>query len=130
MRLVGLYLDGGSPYCQSPPCGVVLSVLRGVGMASDWTEVTAVPSVLAGLVWHAYPCHSRHARLGLTSPYSSQGSGRRRGRESLARHVAKAEGGVVADPGLGIRPVLLGLAGPRLSRPLLADVPWAAQPAN
>jgi hypothetical protein len=49
-----------------PPCGVVLSMLRGVGMASDRTEVTAVPSVLARLVWRACSCQSR-----------------RRGRESL-----------------------------------------------
>jgi hypothetical protein len=51
MRLVGLYVDGGSPYWQSPQCGVVLSVLRGTGMASDQTKVTSVLSILAGSVW-------------------------------------------------------------------------------
>ena len=59
----------------------------------------------------AYYCQSGHIWLGLTSPRSSQGSGRRRGRESLARRAAKAEGGVAADPGLGVKPVVLGLAG-------------------
>jgi hypothetical protein len=71
MRLVDPYLDGGSLYCHSPPHAVILSVLRGVGMASDQTNVTAIPSVLAGSVWRAYPCQSRRARLGLTSFYSS-----------------------------------------------------------
>jgi hypothetical protein len=46
------------------------------------------------------------------------------------RRAAKAEGGVVADPGLGVRPVLLGLVGPRSFGPLLADVSWATRPAN
>jgi hypothetical protein len=34
--------------------GVILSELRGTGVASDRTEVTAVPSVLAGSVRHTY----------------------------------------------------------------------------
>ena len=34
--------------------GVVLSELRGAGVASDWTELIAVPSVLAGSVRRAY----------------------------------------------------------------------------
>ena len=92
MCLVGPYLDSGSPYWLSPPCGVALSVLRGTGMASDQTKVTAVPSVLVGLVQRAYSCQSRHGWLGLTSPISTQGSGWWRGRESLVRHAAKAEG--------------------------------------
>jgi hypothetical protein len=41
------------------------------------------------------------------------GSEQRRGRESLARRAAETEGGVAADPGLGVRPVLLGSAGPQ-----------------
>jgi hypothetical protein len=54
--------------------GIVLSMRRGKGMASDQTEVTAVSSVLMGLVRRAYSCQSRHAWLGLTSPRSFQGS--------------------------------------------------------
>ena len=109
MHLVGSFLDGGSPYGQPPPCGVVLSVLRGVGMVSDRTEVTVVPSIVAGSVQRAKSCQSRHVGLGLTSPRSSQGSRWWRGNESLARRAAKAEGGVAVDPVLGVRPVLLGL---------------------
>ena len=73
--------------------------------------MTAVPSVLAGSVRRAYSCQSGHVWLCLTSPRFSLGSGRRRGRESLACHAAKAEGGVAADPGLGVKPVVLGLTG-------------------
>jgi len=51
--------------------GVVLSELHGIGMASNQTEVTAVPSVLAGLEWHAYSYQSGHIWLGSTSPRSS-----------------------------------------------------------
>ena len=54
---------------------VVLSALRGVGVAYDRTEVTAVPSVLAGSVRRAYSCQSGQVWLGVTSPHSSQGSG-------------------------------------------------------
>ena len=49
---------------------------------------------------------------------------------SLVRCVAKSDEGAAADPSLGVRPVLLGLAGPRSFGPLLADVSWAARPAN
>jgi hypothetical protein len=45
---------------------------------------------------------------------------------SLVCHAAKAEGGVVADPGLGVRPVSLVSTGPRSFGPSLADVLWAA----
>jgi hypothetical protein len=45
-RLVEPYLDVGSPYRSSPSDGVVLSALRGAGMASVWFEGIAVPSVL------------------------------------------------------------------------------------
>jgi len=93
MRLVGPYLDGGHRTWPSPSCGVVLSVLRGVGMASERTEVTAVPSVLTGSVWCANSGQSRHASLGPTSPRSSQGSGQWRGREFLMRRAAKSEEG-------------------------------------
>jgi len=89
--------------------GVVLSELHGTGMASDRTEVTAVPSVLAESEWRAYSYQSGYFWLGLTSPRSSQGSRWWRGNESLARRAAKAEGGVAVDPVLGVRPVLLGL---------------------
>ena len=41
--------------------GVVLSELHGAGMASDRTEVTVVPLVLAGSEWHAYPCQNGRA---------------------------------------------------------------------
>jgi hypothetical protein len=50
--------------------GVVLSELRDAEVVSDWTEVTAVPSVLAGSVRRAYPCQGRHAWLTLDlSPF-------------------------------------------------------------
>jgi hypothetical protein len=55
--------------------GVVLSKLRGAEAASDRTEVTVVPSVLAGSVRRAYPYQGRHAWLGSTSSHSSRGSG-------------------------------------------------------
>ena len=45
------------------------------------------------------------------------------------RPRAKAEGRVVADPGLGVRFVLFGLIGPRSFGPSLTDVSWAAWPA-
>jgi hypothetical protein len=89
MCLVSLYLDGGHRTCPSPPCGVVLSPLRGAGMTSDQTEMTVVPSVLAGLVRRAHSYQSRHTWLGPTSPRSSQGSGWWRGREFLVRRAAK-----------------------------------------
>jgi len=44
--------------------------------------------------------------------------------------VAKVEGGVVVNPGIGVRPVMLGSTGPRSFRPSLADVSWAAGPTN
>jgi hypothetical protein len=72
--------------------GVVLSELRGAGVASDRTEVTAIPSILAGSVQRAYSCQSGHVWLGLTSSRSSQGSERWRCHVSLVRCVAKAEG--------------------------------------
>jgi hypothetical protein len=59
-----------------------------------------------------------------------QGLGRWRGRESLARRAAKTEGGVMADPSLGVRPILLGSVGLRSFGPSLVDVLWAARPAN
>jgi hypothetical protein len=37
-------------------CSVVLSMLRGTGMASDWTEVTVVPLVLAGSEHCVFSC--------------------------------------------------------------------------
>jgi hypothetical protein len=92
MCLVGPYLDGGSPYYQLLSCGVVLSMLRGTGIASDQTEVTAIPSVLAGSVQRVYSCQSRCAWLGSTSPYSSKGSRQWRGHEPLVCRAAKAEG--------------------------------------
>jgi len=45
MHPVGPYVDGGSLYWLLPPCGIVLSAQRGAGIASDRTEVTAVPSL-------------------------------------------------------------------------------------
>ena len=90
--LVGSYLDGGSLYWQLPPCGVVLSMLCGTGMASDRSKVTIVPSVLVWPVRHVYSCQSRRVWLGMTSPCSCQGLGQWRGPESLGHYVAKAEG--------------------------------------
>jgi hypothetical protein len=110
--------------------GVVLSKLHGTRVVFDQTKVTTVPSVLAGSVQHAYSCQSEHVSLGLRSPRSPQGSGWWRGHESFVRRAAKVEGGVTADPGLGVRPKLLSLAGPQSFRPLLTDVSWAARPAN
>jgi hypothetical protein len=92
--------------------------------------VTIVPSVLSGSVQHAYSYQSGQVWLGVTSPHSSQGSGWRRGRECLARRAAKTEGGVMADPGLGVRPVLLGSARPQSLGPSLVDASWAARAAS
>jgi uncharacterized membrane protein YraQ (UPF0718 family) len=86
----------------SPLCSVVLSVLRGAGMASDRTEVTVVLSVLARSVRRAHSCQSRCAWLGSTSLRSSQGSGRRKGREPLCGVRLRQKGGVVADPVLSV----------------------------
>jgi hypothetical protein len=36
-------------YLLSPSCGIVLFMQYGAGLASDWTEVTAVTLVFAGL---------------------------------------------------------------------------------
>ena len=44
--------------------------------------------------------------------------------------MAKAEGGVVADPGLSVRRILLGSAEPRSFGPSLADVSWVARSVN
>ena len=107
MCRVGPYLDGGSPYWPSPLGGVVLFLLRGAGMASDRTEVTVIPSVLARSKWHAYPCQNRHAWLCSTSPRSSQGSGQWRGRASLVRCAAESDEGVVAGPALALGLVFL-----------------------
>ena len=55
--LVGPYLDGGLPCQSSPSGGVVLSTLRGTGMASVLTEgttpceVSGVCMSLSGLVY-------------------------------------------------------------------------------
>jgi hypothetical protein len=130
MRLVGPYLDGGSPYWLSPPCGVVLSAQRGAGIASDRTEVTIAPSVLAGLKRRACSWQSRHAWLGSISPHSLQGSGRWRDCASLARHAAKTEGGVAVDLGLGVWPGSLGSAKPRSFWPSPANTLWVAWPVN
>jgi hypothetical protein len=67
MCLVGPYLDDGSPYWSSPLGSVVLSLLRGVGMASDRTEVTAISSSLQDQC--GMPADS-------ISPCSFQGPGR------------------------------------------------------
>ena len=93
--------------------GVVLSELRGAGVASDRTDVTVVPLVLAGSVRRGCSCQSRHAWLCSTSPRSSYGSGQWRGCVSVMRRGAKAEGRVMADPSLGVRFILLGLTGPQ-----------------
>ena len=130
MRLIRPCLDGGHGTWPSPLCGVVLSVLHGAGMVSDRTEVTAVPSVLAGPVQRAHSYQSRHARQGLTSPHSSQGLGRWRGHEFLERHEAKSDEGLMADFGLSAWPSFLGLAGHRSVGPLLANVSWDARAAN
>jgi hypothetical protein len=88
-----------------------------------------VPLVLAGPVRHAYSYQSRHIWLGLTSPHSSHGSGWQRGHESLAHHVAKVEDGVTGDPTLASGLFCLA-ARPGSFGPSLADVSWAARPAN
>jgi hypothetical protein len=62
--LVRPYLDGGSPYWPSPLGVVVLSLLHGAGMASDWTKMSAVPSVLVGSMRRA--CPVRAGSLGWT----------------------------------------------------------------
>ena len=67
--LVGPYLDGDSPYLSSPLGSVVFSLLCGVGMASNWTEVTVVPSVLARSVRRA--CSSGAGVFGWTQSLPS-----------------------------------------------------------
>jgi hypothetical protein len=89
-----------------------------------------VPSAIAGLEWHVCSYQSRHTWLGSISPCSLQGLGRWRGCASLARHATKAEGGVMADPGLGVWPSSLGLARPWSFGPSLANTLWAAWPIN
>ena len=42
----------------------------------------------------------------------------------------RQEEGIAATPGLRVRVGLLSLARPRSFRPLLADILWAAWPAN
>jgi hypothetical protein len=74
MRLVESYLAGGCCSDLTALGGVVLSELRGVEAAYDQTEVTVVPSVLAGSVRCAYPCQGKHAWLGSTSSRFSRGS--------------------------------------------------------
>ena len=105
-------------------------MLLGAGMVSNWTEVTAVPSVLGGSVRRVYSHQSRHAWSGSTPPNFSQGSEQWGGCEPLARRVAKSDEGVVADPRLSAWPGFLGSAGPRSFGLLLADVSWATRPAN
>ena len=106
--------------------GIVLFVRRGTGMTSDRTEVTVVPSVLAGSVRRACSCQSRHAWLGSTSPCLSRGRDRgevvRLSSDVWLRH----EGVVMADPGLSVRSGLLGLVGPRPFGLSLAGVLRAA----
>jgi hypothetical protein len=81
-------------------------------MASDQTEVTAVPSVPAGSVRRACSYRRRHAWLGSTLLVPSGGQD---GGEVM--HLSGAvwlrrEEGVVADPDLSVRPDSLGLARP------------------
>ena len=109
---------------------IVLSELRGTEVASDRTMVTTVPSILAGSVRRACSCKSGRVCLGLTSPRSSQGSGLWRGRASLVRCAAKSDEGLVAGSRLSAWPDFLTSAGPRSFGFLLADVLWAARPAN
>jgi hypothetical protein len=49
MHPVGLYLGRWVLYPLPPLCGVVLLVRRGTWMVSDWTEVTAITSILVRL---------------------------------------------------------------------------------
>jgi hypothetical protein len=72
-------------------CSIVLSVQYGARLASNRTEVTAVTSVLAGLVWRACLCQSRHIKQGSTSPCPSQGSWWGRG-HTFDHHAANARG--------------------------------------
>jgi hypothetical protein len=48
-------------YPLPPRYGVVSLVWHGTGIESDRAEVTVVPSVLVGSVWHACSCQSRCA---------------------------------------------------------------------
>ena len=66
----------------------------------------------------------------LTSPHSSKGSAWWGAREFLVRHVAKSIEEVEADFGLSVWPGSFGSARPWSFRPSLADVSWAAWPAN
>jgi hypothetical protein len=56
MHLVRLFWPMGTVPAVTALGGVVFSKLCGAGAASDRTEVTIVPSVLAGSVWRVYTC--------------------------------------------------------------------------
>jgi hypothetical protein len=110
--------------------GIVMSVRHGIGMASDWTEVTIVPwslrsqcdvSVLVMI-----------DMLGWARPLPIPSRGRDGGEVVRLSSVVwlRYEGGVVADPCLIVRPGLLGLTEPRSFGLSLAGVLQAAWPAN
>ena len=109
---------------------IVLSVRHGIGVASYRIVVTTVPLVLAGRC--SMPILVRVGTIGWAQPLSIPSRDRNGGavvRLSSAMWL-RNEGGVVADPGLGAQPSLLGLAGPRSFGLSLAAVLWAAWPTN
>jgi len=110
--------------------GIVLSMRRGIGLASDRTKVTVVPLSLVRSMWHACPYQNMHTWQGSTSPHPFRGHD---GGEVMCPQGAmrlRREEGVAADPDLSVWTGLLGLARPRSFELLLAGVLWAAWPAN
>ena len=75
-------------------------MLRGTWMVSDWTEVTVVPSVLAGSVQRARLCQSKSALAGRDLSPSLPMVVMWRGCVLCERRAAKAGDWVAADPGL------------------------------
>jgi hypothetical protein len=70
--------------------------------------------------------------LGWARPLLVPSRGRDRGEVMRPSSIVRLrqEEGVIADPGLGVRPGLLDLAGPRSFGPLLADMLRTVWPVN
>jgi hypothetical protein len=105
-------LDGGSLYWSSSLVGVVLSVLRGVGMAFDGAKGTAIPLGLAESVWCACSCQSSALGIAQSLPIPPRGQD---GGEVMRSYAACGEGsekGSWPTPALVFGPGPHSLAGP------------------
>jgi hypothetical protein len=114
-----------SLYWSSPSGSVVLFVQRGTRMASDRAEVTSLRGQCSVLVL------VRAGVLGRARPLPVPSRGRDGGEVVHPSSVVRLrkEEGVVVDPGLSVRPGLLGSARLQSFGPLLAGVLQAAWPA-